>query len=279
MTTNTSISFDRYAGSPADIYERYFVPAIGRPMAEPVIDAARLQPGDRVLDVACGTGIAARLAAGVVGSTGTVVGIDGNPDMLATARTAVPADLDIEWRQASADDLPFPDATFDAVVCSLGLQFFADKAGALSEMRRVVTSTGRISLGVPGPSPAAMVDLHDVLASHIGTDVATFVETVFSLHDPTEIRALADRADLANVNIHSQPLSLRLAPPAEFLWQYMRGTPLAAAAVQLDDDQRAAIEREIVERWQRFTTDDGMALDVGLTVATATPPPRQEKNQ
>ena len=122
------------SGTPAEIYERHMVPAIFSRWAPDLLQAARVQTGERVLDVACGTGAVTRLLAERVGLTGNVVSLDINPGMLAVARRTV-VGPNIEWLESSALDMPLPDATFDAVVCQQGLQFFPDRPAALSEMR------------------------------------------------------------------------------------------------------------------------------------------------
>ena len=95
------ISFEAYGGSAPENYEQYFVPVIGTPLATDLVDVAALRPGERVLDVACGTGVVARLAAERIGATGTVAGIDINPGMLGVARSVTPAGLPIEWHRAA----------------------------------------------------------------------------------------------------------------------------------------------------------------------------------
>ena len=107
------------SGNAAEAYERYLVPTLFTPWAHDLIARAALQPGERVLDVACGTGIVARLAAAHVGVAGHVVGVDLNPDMLAIARAQPPATASarVEWREGDANALPCNDATFDAVFC------------------------------------------------------------------------------------------------------------------------------------------------------------------
>jgi ubiquinone/menaquinone biosynthesis C-methylase UbiE len=116
------------------------VPAVFGVWAPILVDLARHRPGERVRDVACGTGIVARIAAARVGPTGSVIGVDLNPGMLSVARSVVSTDArsggQLHWQEASADKLPFPDGSFDVVYCQLGLQFFADRAAALREMRR-----------------------------------------------------------------------------------------------------------------------------------------------
>jgi SAM-dependent methyltransferase len=269
MQPATQTTFQQYSGTPAEIYEQHFVPAIGRPFALPVVDAADLRPGHRVLDVACGTGVATRIAMNRVGPDGTVAGIDGHPGMLDIARTTEANDPAIEWRQASADDLPFADDAFDAVTCSLGLQFFADKPTAAAEMHRVLDPDGHIAIGVPGPTPPLFEALHDLLASHLGPEVAAFVPVVFSMDDPDTVRALLTKAAFTEIEVDRRSIPLHLDPPAHFFWQYMLGTPLALAVAELDHHQLVELEEAVVSRWEPFATGDGMDIDVGLILGRA----------
>lgn len=221
-----------YGGSAPENYERYFVPSIGAPLASDLVDIAALRPGERVLDVACGTGVVARLASQRVGATGTVAGLDVNPAMLAVAASTTPPDMSIKWHEASAEAMPLPDASFDVVLCQMGLQFVADKHAALREMRRVLASGGRLILNVPGPAPRPLAIMGEALARHIGAEAAGFVHHVFSLHDTAELENLTSTAGFRDVSTQSDVKQLRLPAPKEFLWQYVHSTPLAAAVAQ-----------------------------------------------
>ena len=120
-----------FGGTAADNYQRFFVPAIGAPVARDLLGVARLQPGERVLDVACGTGVVARLAAERVGSAGMVAGLDVNPGMLAVARSQTSTGVSIDWHEASAEAIPLRDGAFDIVLCQMGLKFVPNKLAAL----------------------------------------------------------------------------------------------------------------------------------------------------
>jgi ubiquinone/menaquinone biosynthesis C-methylase UbiE len=121
----------RQPRNPAETYEQYFVPAMFIPWATILLRYASPQPGERVLDVACGTGIVARLAAPLVGSNGQVVALDINSAMLAVARTLpAPSGATIHWQEGNAMALPSPDDAFDVVLCQHGLQFVPDPGGA-----------------------------------------------------------------------------------------------------------------------------------------------------
>ena len=126
-----------FRGNPAENYHRYFVPAIGAPMAKDLMEAARLQPGERVLDVGCGTGVVTRSAAERVGLAGNVAGLDVAQGMLAVARSQTPPGISIDWYEATAESMPLADQAFDVVLCQMALQFIPNKLVALREMRRI----------------------------------------------------------------------------------------------------------------------------------------------
>ncbi len=258
-----------YGGKPPLNYERFFVPAIGAPLATDLIRLAALRPGERVLDVACGTGVVARLASQQVGATGTVAGLDVNPGMLAVARSATPAGTLIEWHEASAEAMPLPDASFDVVLCQMGLQFMPDKHAALRKMRQVLVRGGRLILNMPGPTPRIFTIMGEALERHIGVEAARFVYQVFSLHDTTEMQNLLSGAGFHDVTVQSDTKSLRLPAPEAFLWQYVHSTPLAGAVAQVDDDRRGLLERDVVAKWQEFVKDRALMLQVRMVVATA----------
>lgn len=259
---------ERTAGYAAREYQRFFVPHIGAPVARTLIAIARPTPGERVLDVACGTGVATRAAAEAVGAEGRVAGLDPNPGMLEVAR-GVEAPHPIEWHQASAESMPLPDDTFDLVLCQMGLQFVSNKRAALREMRRVLVPDGRLVLNVPGPTPGPFATLAAALSDHVNPQAAGFCHLVFSLHEPDELRELAEAGGFEELNIRREALALTGPPPADFLWGYLNATPLGAAVSELGGARRAELERDVMARWAPFTTDDGIAFEVGITTLVA----------
>lgn len=258
-----------YSGSAPENYERYFVPVIGAPLANDLIEIAALRPGERVLDVACGTGVVARLASQLVGDAGTVTGLDINPGMLAVARSTTPPGMLIDWHEGRAEAMPFPDTSFDAVLCQIGLQFVPDKHAVLSEMWRVLVPGGRLILNLPGPTPQLFAIMAEALAHHISSEAAGFVNHVFSLHDETELQNLIIGAGFRDSSVQANTKSLRLPAPEEFLWQYVHSTPLAGVVRQAHDDLRGSLERDVVAKWQEFVLDGSMILQVRMVIATA----------
>ena len=267
--SRTAVTYKSFEGSAPENYERYFVPAIGEPLARELVDRAALRTGERVLDVACGTGVVARLAAEQVGTAGTVAGLDVNPGMLAVARSVTPAEAGVEWHEASAESIPLPEAAFDVVLCQMGLQFVPDKLAALREMRRVLAPGGRLLLNVPGPTPPPFGIMADTLAKHVGPELAGFVHVVFSLHDPDELAALLTAAGFSDVVVDRPVRTLRLPPPKAFLWQYVHSTPMADAVAQAGEETQAALEEDVVAGWQPFTADGALTVEVGILTAIA----------
>jgi ubiquinone/menaquinone biosynthesis C-methylase UbiE len=269
VSGSATVSFNQYGGNAPENYERYFVPTIGTPFATALLDAAGLRRGERVLDIACGTGVVTRLAAERLGPDGAVAGLDINPAMLAVARSVRSSGASIEWHEAGAESLPLADESFDVVLSSLGLQFVPDKASALREMRRVLAADGRLAIATVGPTPPLFATLEQALARHVAPGAAAFMRMVFSLHEPQELEKLTSDAGFRDVEVRSKALTLSLPEPVEFLWQYVHSTPLVPAVAQIDDADRAALERDVVAGWRSFVKDGSLVGDLNVVLTTA----------
>ena len=154
-----------------EMYEHWLVGPLFRPWAEMTLDEVRLSPDDRVLDIACGTGIMARVAKERLGDAGYVVGIDISPDMLAVARAVAPS---IDWREGNASALPLHHGEqFDIVVCQQGLQFVSDKPAAAAQMRRALAKGGRLAVATwrSDDEIPFMRELRRVAERHLGAIV------------------------------------------------------------------------------------------------------------
>lgn len=185
----------------AETYEERFVPALFRQWVEPVLQAAAVGPGDKMLDVACGTGVVARAAAERVAPDGTVTGIDLNPVMLAVARRIAP---EIDWREGDAGALPFGRDAFDVVACQSAIFFFPDPTGALGEMGRVTRPGGRVA--VQAFSSLSMQPAYgpwvDMVAQHAGPDALTLLGTYWTHGDHEIMRGRCADAGLRVTAVH-----------------------------------------------------------------------------
>lgn len=264
----TGVSHRSFTGTAATNYQRHFLPAIATPVSAGLLDVAALQPGERVLDVACGTGVIARLAAERVGSTGSVTGIDLAVDMIDVATaTPAPASATIEWHVGDATLLPFGDEHFDVVLCQMGLMFMEDRRKAIAEMRRVIAPGGRVVVNTPGAIQPPFALMEKAIVEHISADLRGFVSVVFSMNNPHAVAALLRDAGLRDVTATVDTAALRLPGPAEFLWQYISLTPMGPFVAQASDAARSAMEREVVETWQPYVVDGATPLEQPMVIA------------
>lgn len=265
----SSVSYRDFTGTGAENYQRYFVPAIATPVSVDLLRTANLQPGERVLDVACGTGLIARLAAEQVGPGGSVTGIDIAPEMIdvaeATPSAGGPA---IEWRVSDAASLPLPDNSYDVVLCQMGLMFMEDRGAAVTEMRRVLAPGGRLVVNTPGKIQRPFELMEQAIVDHISPELGGFVRAVFSMHDPNAVATLLRDVGLNDVSSTMSIASFQLPSPAEFLWQYINLSPMGPLVAQAPEAARSAMERQVVDGWQPFVVDGATLIDQPMVIAT-----------
>ena len=251
-------------GSGPDSYERYQVPSVFEPLARMFLKRVPLQPGQRVLDVACGTGVIVRHAAPILGSTGHLVGVDLNSNMLDVARKHAPTDgAPVDWRQGDAASLPCSSSEFDIVICQQGLQFFPDKLAALMEMRRVLKPGGLVAISVWRPidhSPCHLA-IAGALGRHVSEDVAQRFREPFSFGDSTALNALMTEAGFSELEIWVEAVMRRLLPPAESVPGLLASTPVGPEIVALDELTRDAIVNDVATALSEYR-DDGESLIV-----------------
>jgi SAM-dependent methyltransferase len=264
-------AFQLEAAGP-DEYERYLVPAFFAPCAELVVEAAGIVPSSNVLDVACGTGVVARAAALRVGPSGSVVGADLNDGMIATAR-AVARDVQppIEWIVAAAEDLPLVDDRFDVVLCQQGLQFFADGAEALRQMRRVLKPGGRLVLAVWRPIGHNPVfdRFVEVLDRRTGPSTGDILRAPFSGPPVGELRALLERAGFAGPQATIGIITVRFPSADEFIRREVNGSPLRGPIGALAASETAALLEDLRTSLEPWSDDAGLVYPMETWIVVA----------
>lgn len=265
----------RDVGANVWLYERNLVPVYLEPFARELVEVAALRPGERVLDVGCGTGIVARLADASAGP-GRVVGVDISPDMLAVAQ-ASSGDLPVEWKEADAHDLPFPDASFDVVLSQQVVQFLPDRQRALTEMRRVLRPGGRalVSAWSSIQQAPGFAALGRALETHVGPDSAAAVrDQGFGLSDPEALGAALQKAGFDNVTVSTHRRVIDYPSVEEFVLRYLEVLARLVPEVAMAGPAGATkVVDEVTATLSDYQLDGGgLSLPVATNVAVGRAP-------
>lgn len=253
----------------ARAYEGLFVDALFGQWPPMVAESARIGPGQRVLDVACGTGVLARDAAARTGPTGYVAGVDPGPGMLAIARELAP---NVDWRQGVAESLPFADGSFDAVGCQFGLMFFSERRRALGEMLRVLRPHGHLVVvtwdaveNIP-----AYADEVALLERVAGSRAAAALRAPFVLGDRDKLAGLVLAAGGAAVSVTTHRGTARFPSVRVMVEADLRGW-LPVMGVALDEPAIDRVLRDAESVLGEYVKPDGrVEFQVQAHFVTAT---------
>ncbi len=243
------------------------------PFVEALVGAA-VSPKDTILDVACGTGFAARAASIIAGPDGRVVGSDLNPGMVAMAQSLPHSGgCKITWQQASAIELPFGDGTFDAVVSQQGIQFFPDVPAGLREMARVVKPGGRIAATVWAPRETTpyLHNLFDVLTSDCGGDVGANAAWQ-AAGGESQIRGWFEAAGLTNTDITLIETTVSLPPIFDYVVDHLKALPppSVGAFFSMGELEQGEVLATLAKRLESYVSEDGFEVPFRSYLATAT---------
>jgi len=228
--------------------------ALFGPTAEAFVEFAGVRRGDRVLDVACGPGLAARAAARRAGEKGRVLAVDLAPGMIELAASRAPARgaAPIEWRAMDASKLELPDAAFDAVLCQLGLMLFARPDRALAEMRRVAAPGAPVACLVQGRRHAmqftALV-FDAIVARAPQLRAPKGAPTLFAFGPDGVLESAFMQAGLTEIVTRRLPGHFRF-PSAEAYWETMiEGSGRTRAMLDsLPPETQAKIKADVLRR-------------------------------
>ena len=228
----------------ARAYERLHVPAVFQQWCPHMLNAAKVGSGQRVLDVACGTGVLAREAAVRVGSEGFVAGVDPGPGMLAVAKELTPH---IEWQEGTAEEIPYPNGSFDAVVSQFGLMFFSNRSQALNEMLRVLKPNGYLAIAVWDSleNAEAYPEEVELLERLAGEAAANALRAPFVLGDKDTLVALFEGSGVDSVSIETRTGTARFPNIRTMVEADLRGwLPVMGVMLKEEKIQRILEEAE-----------------------------------
>lgn len=253
------------AANPAETYESYIVPSLFAPWAETLVRLAEPVPGEQMLDVACGTGIVARRASPLLAPTGAAHGVDPNPNMLSVAREACEREgLQVQFADGRAEELPYPDNSFDVVTCQQGAQFFTDRPKGFAEMKRVLKDGGRavISTWQPLERHDFFSALHESMQEQLGSAAAA---APFTLGEAAELSALMQDAGFEGVEVEQASLTAVYPGPERFLDETLEALmAVVASMLEIDTSTReagvASIKTDLREQLERHTRGDEILL-------------------
>lgn len=242
----------------AKAYESLLGPALFNQWVTKVADAAKIQPGQRVLDVACGTGLLSREISSRLTSSGYIAGLDPGPGMLAVAKELSPA---IDWHEGVAESLPFPNDSFDTVVSQFGLMFFTDRHQAIREMFRVLKAGGRMVVAVwdsINNIPAYAV-FSALLNRLVGEQASDVISTPFGLGERTTLATLFTTAGASSVDISTHTGTARFPSISVMVEADLRGW-LPVMGVVLTEEQIDHILHEAEDVLGPYVTPEGKAV-------------------
>jgi SAM-dependent methyltransferase len=253
----------------------YLDPAFGRRFAERALDALVVVRGARVLDVACGTGIFARLATRVAGPGGRVVAIDSSAPALDVARR-VDITGTVEWTSWDGGRLPFDDATFHVVACQHALPRMPDPTGLVSEMRRVLVPGGRLGITTWGPieeNPALAAELDAAVKAGLGgSGVVDALLRDCSLHRIDTLRDMAAGAGLTDVSCRTVRTLAQLPPVAQWVRLYPSLPPLSTVWSGFDQQSRIHFLARAAELLRPFEHDGVLRVQASSRLLVARTP-------
>lgn len=252
-------------------YDRGWVPQLER-LTESCVVRANLRSGERVLDLATGTGVGAFAAARIAGATGAVTGIDVSEKMvtLAASRAANAGLANVAFQRCDMEATGATDGAFDAVTCAFGLMFAAERAAAFAEIARVTAPGGRVSVCVWGPRAACgFAEVFPIVDAHVESEVCPLF---FSLGVPGALTRSFERAGLTDVVEEGVRVTLSWASADEACRAMLEGGAVALAWNRFSPETRAVVRAEYLASLERFRHGERYDIPAEVAFATARKP-------
>jgi ubiquinone/menaquinone biosynthesis C-methylase UbiE len=237
-----------------------------------MLEMLALQPGERALDVACGTGLVSLRMAEAVSPHGAIVGTDISGRMVEVAADIAAGHgfANVSFERADAEELPFPEASFDAAACALGLMYVPDPIKALAEMRRTLKPGGRAAAAVWGArANCGWAQIFPITAARVTSEVCPLF---FQLGTGDALAHAFGAAGFAEVRVERLRTTLHYPTPEAALTAIFEGGPVALAYSRFDAATKQAVHAEYLHSIAAFQSGDGYRIPGEFVVATARAP-------
>ena len=237
-----------------------------------MLEMAALRPGERVLDVACGTGLVSFRILDAVGESGAVVGTDISAEMVQTARrlAAERGHRNAVFERFDAEAMSLEDESFDAAVCALGLMYVPDPVNALNEMRRLLRPGGRAAAAVWGArAKCGWAEIFPIVDARVASEVCPLF---FQLGTKDSLARAFSQAGFGDVRLERIEVELAYASDDDALGAAFRGGPVALAYSRFDEATREAVHAEYLQSIDDFRRDSGYRIPGEFVVARGVNP-------
>jgi len=248
------------------IYENVMVPLWFGRWAEALLELVAIQPGEAVLDVACGTGVTTRLADAAAGKSGHVTGLDISAPMLAVARDLA-ANSAITWIESDVSDIDLKSHSFNSVISQHGYHYFPDKPRALIEFHRLLAPKGRIAISIWEGHSAYTLALCSAVEKHISSEIANKQRGQRETPSAEELATALTDAGFNNVSVQTQTLDICVPAPRNFVTLHLGSMPIAAAFIGLSDIKKDRLISDVEEALSGFTQGNQLVYPDSVNVA------------